>query len=144
MPEQSFANHARYVRGFHGVIPTLLLLALAGSVYGLFRAFQYGAFRVWAASNVLLVVAVAILVWYAREFPLKAQDRAIRAEEGLRHFILTGQRLDPRLTVRQVVALRFAGDAEFPELSRRAAEEGLRPSEIKKAIREWRADLYRV
>ena len=48
-----------------------------------------------------------------RVYPLKAQDRAIRADENLRHFAMTGKLLDPRLTVKQVVALRFASDGEF-------------------------------
>ena len=64
-----------------------------------------------------------LLAWYARIFPLKAQDRAIRAEESLRYYILTGKRLDPRLTMSQIVGLRFASDAEFPDLARKAADE---------------------
>jgi hypothetical protein len=81
---------------------------------------------------------------FARIFALKAQDRAIRAEENLRHFAMTGKLLDSRLDTRQVVALRFAGDAEFPLLARRAAEEKMAPGAIKRAIKDWRADLYRV
>jgi hypothetical protein len=58
--------------------------------------------------------------------------------------VLTGKLLDGRLTVRQVVGLRFASDEEFPELSRKAAESGASEDDIKKSIRNWRADLYRV
>ena len=77
-------------------------------------------------------------------FALKAQDRAIRAEENLRHFALTGKLLDPRLDMRQVIALRFASDAEFVALARRAAADTLTPDAIKQAIQNWRADTYRV
>ena len=80
----------------------------------------------------------------ARIFALKAQDRAIRAEENLRHFALTGQLLDPRLSIRQVIGLRFASDGEFVALAKRAAEEKLSPNAIKQAVKDWRADLYRV
>ena len=77
-------------------------------------------------------------------FPLKAQDRAIRAEENLRHYVLTGKLLDPKLTVRQIIGLRFASDREFVALAQKAAAESLSEDAIKKAIRNWRADTYRV
>jgi len=75
---------------------------------------------------------------------LKAQDRAIRAEENLRHFVLTGKLLDPALTVRQIIALRFAPDGEFVALAGRAAAEHTEPDAIKRAVKVWRADTYRV
>jgi hypothetical protein len=81
---------------------------------------------------------------FARTFPCRAQDRAIRADENLRHFAMTGKLLDPRLTVRQVVALRFAPDNEFLALAKRAADEGMAPDAIKRAIKNWREDSYRV
>jgi hypothetical protein len=52
--------------------------------------------------------------------------------------------LDPRLTTRQIIGLRFAADEEFPELARRAAEENLSEDEIKRAVRSWRPDFYRA
>jgi hypothetical protein len=72
------------------------------------------------------------------------QDRAIRAEEKLRYFVLTGKPLDSRLRMGQIIALRFASDEELPTLARRAAEESLTPAQIKQAIQHWRADLRRV
>lgn len=144
MAQQSYANHARYVFGFHVVAVGLVLASLIGSGFWVYRTLGYGNHRAQAVSQLLLVVAVGLVAWYARTFALKAQDRAIRAEEALRHYLLTGQPLDPRLHIRQVIALRFASDEEFPALARRAAEEGLRSSQIKQAIRSWRADEYRV
>jgi hypothetical protein len=79
-----------------------------------------------------------------RTYALKAQDRAIRAEEQLRHFILTGKPLDSRLNIRQIIALRFASDEELPALAKKAAEENLRSKEIKQQINHWRADNYRI
>src|SRR5207344_208146 len=97
-----------------------------------------------AALIVVLTFCLIVVATVARTFPLKAQDRAIRADENLRHFAMTGKLLDPRLTVKQVVALRFASDAEFVALAARAANEGLAPGAIKKAVKSWRADEYRV
>jgi hypothetical protein len=79
-----------------------------------------------------------------RIFALKAQDRAIRAEENLRHYVLTGKLLDARLTPRQITGLRFAPDGEFPALAQRAAAENLAVDDVKKAVKNWRPDTYRV
>jgi len=87
---------------------------------------------------------VLLTFFLARIFALKAQDRAIRAEENLRHFVLTQKLLDRRLTVPQIVALRFASDDEFAALAAQAAEKNLDPKTIKQAIQNWRADDYRV
>ena len=90
-------------------------------------------------SFILLIVAA-----YTRSFPLRARDRAIRAEENLRYYVMTGKLLPQALTVPQIVALRFASDEEFPALVDRAVKEQLRSKEIKSAIKNWRADHYRV
>jgi hypothetical protein len=79
-----------------------------------------------------------------RTYALKAQDRAIRAEESLRHFILTGKPFDSRLNIRQIIALRFASDEELPTLAKRAAEESMRSKQIKEEIKNWREDNYRI
>jgi uncharacterized protein DUF6526 len=62
----------------------------------------------------------------------------------LRHYVLTGKLLDPRLTVRQIVGLRFASNDEFVALAQRAADQGMEPKDVKQAIKNWRADTYRV
>jgi hypothetical protein len=92
----------------------------------------------------VIVVCLALLSVTARLFSLKAQDRAIRAEENLRHYVMTGKLLNPKLTVRQIIGLRFASDQEFVELAGRAVEENLTEVAIKKAVKNWRADTYRV
>jgi len=84
------------------------------------------------------------IFFFARLFALKAQDRAIRAEENFRHYLLTDKPLDARITIRQIIGLRFASDEEFPELAKKAAETGIKEDDIKKAIKNWRADNYRV
>jgi hypothetical protein len=57
---------------------------------------------------------------------------------------LTGKRLDPRLTLKQIVGLRFASDAEFADLARKAAEENMPQDAIKQSVKNWRADHDRV
>ena len=73
----------------------------------------------------------------------KVQDRAIHAEENMRHFLLTGKPLDPRLTWPQIIALRFAGDDEYLSLTEKAIAQQMRPDDIKKAIKNWRRDEHR-
>jgi hypothetical protein len=144
MESQSYANHRQLVPMYHFVLASLLLLTLIGAGVNLYESWGDHQ-RLYSASLILvLTVGVFILCFLSRIFALKAQDRAIRAEENLRHFVLTGKLLDARLGVLQIVALRFASDGEFPALAREAAEKGLTPNDIKKAVKSWRADLYRV
>ena len=129
---------------FHGVLFAILALTLIGSIINLFQSFGDHQ-RLYSASLIVVLTFCALMLFFfARIFPLKAQDRAIRAEENLRHFAMTGKLLDPRLTTRQVIALRFASDAEFVALAKRAADENLDPDTIKKSVKNWRADTYRV
>jgi len=141
---QNYAHHRQYVLGFHVILFGLLVLTFIGSCVNLYKSWGDHV-RIYSAS--LITVLTFCVIWaalFARMFALKAQDRAIRAEEQLRHFVLTGKLLDPRLHIRQVIGLRFAHDAEFVALARRAADEGLSEDAIKRAIKEWRADTYRV
>ena len=91
-----------------------------------------------------LSIATILAALYSRSFALKAQDRAIRAEENLRYFAITGNLLDNKLTIGQIVALRFATNNEFVELAHRAVAENMTPKEIKMAIQNWKADHHRV
>ena len=144
MSTQNYANHRRTDPGFHFVLFGLIVLTLGGSIANLIRAVGRHSGISNASLIVMLTVIVALLAGFCRMYALKAQDRAIRAEENLRHFVLTGKLLDPRIGIRQVIALRFAPDEEFAALARRAAEEGLAPDAIKQAVKNWRADTYRV
>lgn len=145
MSTQNYNNHRQMVPGYHYLVYILIFLALGFSVrfaYGAFFEIHHG--RLLSAILLCLSFASLLLTWYARLFPLKAQDRAIRAEENLRHYVHHGKLLDPRLSIRQIIALRFADDAEFNELATRAANENMSPGDIKKAIKNWKADHYRV
>ena len=144
MPAQNFDNHAKFVPMFHFVLLPILLLTLIGSLVNLYHSLDDHSRLYSAALIVVLSFCLIIASFCARVFALKAQDRAIRAEESLRHFVLTGKPLDPRLTALQIVGLRFASDGEFVALAAKAAAENLPQKEIKRAIKNWRADDYRV
>jgi L-asparagine transporter-like permease len=144
LPSQNFENHARTVFPFHFILLPVLLLTFIGSIVNLMHSLDDHSRLYSAALIVVLTLCLIITAFCARIFALKAQDRAIRAEENLRHFSLTGKPLDARLTPLQIVALRFASDAEFVALAAKAANESVPPKEIKRAIKNWRADEYRV
>jgi len=144
MSTQNYANHRRYVPVFHVVLFPLLAATLVGSCVNLYKSLGDHQ-RIYSASLILaLTVCTVLLFFLTRIFALKAQDRAIRAEENLRHLAFTGKLFDPRLSIRQIIGLRFAPDAEFLELARRAADENLSEDDIKRAIKDWKADTYRV
>ena len=144
MATQNYANHRQFVPAFHYVLAGLLLLTLIGSIVNLWKSFDDHS-RLYSASLiVVLVFSVIMGSVLNRVFALKAQDRAIRAEENLRHFAMTGKLLDPRLETRQIVGLRFASDGEFVALARRAADENMTEDAIKRAVKNWRPDLYRA
>jgi len=127
---------------YHYVAGMLVILGFGGSIVNLFQADAHTHY-----SAALLVVAFFVLIlifWYARVFALRAQDRAIRAEENFRHFILTGKPFDSKLKMGQIIALRFASDEEFPALAKKAVEENLSQKQIKQAVQNWRADYHRV
>jgi hypothetical protein len=141
---QTYANHRQYVPLFHVVLFGILVLTFIGSCVNLYKSWGDHT-RFYSASLItVLTFAVIMLSFFARVFALKAQDRAIRAEEQLRHYVLTGRLPDARLTMRQIIGLRFAPDAELATLAQRAADQGMTEDAIKRAIKNWRADTYRV
>ena len=142
MKEQNFRNHSRYIILWTFITPLILIAILGGGIVNLILADAHTHYS--AALILLISIVLIILYWYARRFALVAQDRAIRAEENLRHFILTGKPFDSRLRMSQIIALRFAPDDEFPALTKKAVEEKLKSKEIKTVIQKWKADHHRV
>ena len=142
MKEQNFKNHGRYVFMFHIVTYLAIIAVIIGSIVNLVNSSKENLY----SASLLVVVSLILgsLAWFGRQFALKAQDRAIRAEENFRHFILTGKPLDNRLRMAQIVALRFAPNEEFVVLCQEAVDKNLNGVDIKKAIQNWRADHHRA
>ena len=142
MSEQNFKNHSRYVPLYHFVAGILVIAIFGGSIVNLIHADAHTHYS--AALLVCVAFVLLLLFWYARAFALRAQDRAIRAEENFRHFILTGKPFDVKLRMGQIIALRFASDEEMAGLAKRAVEENLSSKQIKESIKNWRADHNRA
>ena len=142
MKQQNYKNHSQLVFGWHGLTFFTILALLIGSFVNL----SHSAPENMYSASLICVIAVicGFFFAYIRIFALKAQDRAIRAEENLRQFALTGKLLPAQLRIGQIIALRFACDEEFPALAAKAAAENLSNKEIKLSIQNWRADWYRV
>ncbi|MCX6292539.1 MAG: DUF6526 family protein [Bacteroidetes bacterium] len=144
MKKQNYANHRRYIFLFHFFLLGLISCALIGSIVNLTESIDKEG-NIYSASLILVVNIILMMgFFFFRNFSLRAQDRAIRAEENFRHFLLTGKPLDTRLHMNQVIALRFAPDDEFVPLAKEAADKQLTSEEIKKAIRRWRGDYHRA
>jgi hypothetical protein len=145
MPEtktQNFQSHARIDPPFHFF---LLPVAFATVIIGIYDLTQRQAFSdIW-----FVVVAVAFLlaIFKIRTYPLKVQDRVIRLEERMRLTALLPEPLKsriPELSEDQLVALRFASDAELPELVEKTLANQWTKKEIKAAIVNWRPDYFRI
>ena len=139
---QSFANHTRFDPPFHFFLLPLGLLAMILSVIHIIH-------HPSIASTLLVVLAIGffVIAGKSRGYSLKVQDRIIRLEERLRLAMLmpeAGRSRIGELTESQLIALRFASDAELPGLAMQALNEGLTNKQIKNAIQSWRGDYFRV
>jgi hypothetical protein len=139
---QTLANHSRIDPLFHFIVlPVFFLSAIGGTIHFLWHPS-------WRSASLFVIsVAGAIAVTRIRIYALKVQDRVIRLEERLRLTALSSEPLRsriPELTEAQLIALRFASDAEAPGLAQRALTEKLSRADIKKAIQNWRPDNWRV
>jgi hypothetical protein len=139
---QTLANHGRLDPMFHFFLLPVLVALLIHSVISLIR--HPGWEHVW---ELLLVAALAVTAVKTRTYALKVQDRVIRLEERLRLAALLAESSRPqiaRLSESQLIALRFASDEEAPVLVQRTLSVNLSRADIKKAIKNWRADYWRV
>ncbi len=144
MQEQNYKNHRRLLPGYHYLLTIILLFCLVFAIWNGWRAYTHHSGRLVAAVILGLTFACFTLEWYARIFALKAQDKAIHAQENLRYFALTGKLLPPILSYSQVAALRFADDTEFPLLVEKAMVNHMGANAIKKEIVNWKSDHHRV
>jgi Family of unknown function (DUF6526) len=139
---QNFSNHSRLDPPFHFfVLPVFALTVIITIVHLVVHP------RLHSAWVVIFALAATVLAVKIRTYALKLQDRIIRLEERLRLAILLDKPLRARIgefSESQLVALRFASDAELPALAGRTLSEKLSNKDIKKAIRQWKPDYWRV
>jgi len=140
---QNLENHVKFVPAFHFFVLPFFLFNL---VWSIVRAVRF--FSAESVIFALLALALVLLALYARMFALAVQDRVIRLEMRLRLQQLLPQELRPRIpdfTIDQLVALRFASDAELPSLARKVLDEKLAERKaIKKLIQNWKPDYQRA
>ena len=144
MENQTYKTHVRMDPLYHYVLSVLLLASFVVAIINMVRSINAEENVMQSVLFLLMTVAIIIIAILVRLYPLKSQDRAIRAEENLRHYVLTGKLLNPSLSNSQIIALRFADEQEFPILCERAVKEKMKPNEIKQAIVNWKADNNRV
>ena len=137
---QNYQNHKKITPLQHYILMPLSLvifiLAIVNviSTKGSLPAFLF----------LLIAIGIIILGMLVRIYAMKLQDRIVWNEVNFRHIQLTGQPLDAKLKLSQVIALRFAEDDEFLALCQRAVAEDMASDMIKRQITRWRADHWRV
>ena len=144
MDEQNFKNHTKVVPAFVFFVLPALGLNFGQSVYHCWKTwFSFGDL-----VRVITAAALLVLAGLARMFALRVKDRVIRLEERLRYERVLPADLQARIgefSVAQMVALRFASDAELPALARKALDERIeRGKEIKRLVVNWKADHLRA
>ena len=141
MAEQRTQSYATHVHR-----PVLFAVAFVFTVaaFGFFIP-EMVRFRGRLMYGVLcLAVAVACLTFISRIYIVRLQNRIIRLEMQVRLARLGLDSSFARLTMPQLVGLRFASDAELPALVNRALTENLTGKEIKQAVKDWQADWLRT
>jgi hypothetical protein len=139
---QNYSHHTRWDPLFHFFIVPVFAITLIMTIVHVVR--RPGLHSAWL---IVITVAAMTAIFKIRLYALKNQDRIIRLEERLRLATLIDPALRSQiaaLTESQLVALRFACDAELPALAARAINEKLAAAEIKKSIQTWRPDHWRV
>jgi hypothetical protein len=144
---QTYANHRRLDPAFHFLIFGLFAANAVIAIWALIRMFRNQFCDFTTIWSVVMAVAFLLFLFKLRLYALHNQDRLIRLEEQLRMKALLPATLATRalgLRPSQYVALRFASDEELPGLVQQVLDENLDNEQIKKRIKTWRADTFRV
>jgi len=152
MNEQNFSNHMKLVPAFHFFVIPVLLLNVIWDIVSMLRISTHSAISLTVLAgfivSILVSIALLVMAFLARIFALGVQDRVIRLEERLRYARLLPDDLRARIgefTINQLVALRFACDAELPVLARKVLDTKMNERKaIKRMVQNWRPDYQRV
>ena len=143
MATQSYANH-RHNPKMTGIGMAFLLMAIIGFPL---RWFEIGGHYTMALGLSGVLGSLFMLLAISRAYTTKLQDRIIKLEMRVRAMTLltpAQQLVLARLEKPQIVALRFASDAELPALVERAERDKLSADQIKQAITNWLPDWDRT
>jgi hypothetical protein len=140
---QNLQNHTKLVPGFHFFVLPVLVINLIWSIVDMVHGFS-----VQSTRSAVVALALLMLAFTTRLMALTVQDRVIRLEMRLRLQQLLPADLRPRIpefTVGQLVSLRFAGDAELPDLARKVLQDKVTNRKaIKELVRDWQPDFLRA
>jgi hypothetical protein len=142
---QNLKNHTRWDPPFHFFVLPMLLLNFIFSIWGTIRHWPaHLHLYIWW---ILISIVLFVMAGTARGAALRAQNRIIRLEERLRLAALlpaADRAHIDELSTKQLIALRFASDAELPALVHKTLTQNLEPKAIKESITTWRPDYDRV
>jgi hypothetical protein len=140
---QNLQNHTKLVPGFHFFVLPVLVINLIWSIVDMVHGFSAQSTR-----SAVVALALLMLAFTTRLMALTVQDRVIRLEMRLRLQQLLPADFRsriPEFTVGQLVSLRFAGDAELPDLARKVLQDKVTDRKaIKQLVRDWQPDFLRA
>ncbi len=142
MEPQNFKNHTRLVFGYHHIGLLSAFILLIWSIVNLINDLNSNTLFTSLFAFTFIIIAI-----YVRNFASGNQDRIIRMEMRYNYHLLTGVRFETfenQLTIKQIVALRFANDDEIVDLINQTISNKMTPKEIKLAIKNWNADHQRI
>ncbi len=145
MSGQNFGNHVRYYPPHHFIFYPVVFSSAGFCLY--FRNEIPGQGLIWTCFGGVFFLIAWLSYMMRQHYALMNQNRTVRLELRLRYYILTQKRLETienELTFGQLSALRFAPDDEFVPLLEKTVSDNLSPEAIKKAIKNWLPDEFRV
>lgn len=138
---QTYKNHVRFDPLFHFFLAPVALLMVIATIVECVRNPGW-----MTGSHILVALWALVATFKIRLYAMKVQDRVIRLEERLR-LKEVAPALGPKigeLTEGQLIGLRFASDAEVSGLAAQALAGNWNRKQIKEAVKNWRADYWRV
>lgn len=145
MEHQNYRNHRKFYPPHHFIYMPLLLILLG---IGIYKSMDDEIHQLpWILFSVSVFLMLYLAIMIRQHYALGLQDRIVRLEFRQRYFEIFGLRSDTveeKLSFSQIAALRFAYDDEFKTLLEKALKKNISGDEIKKSIRNWRADHSRI
>jgi amino acid permease len=145
MEEQNYKSHVRYYIPHHFVFYPVVFFFIGVCIY--FSTKYEDQQAIWIVMSIVLFLIAWLSYMLRQHYALMNQDRIVRLELRFRYYLLTKKRLEEfehKLSLKQLLALRFASDEELPELIEEAADINLSSKEIKQSIKKWNPDYMRV